>query len=1224
MIILEFIPIQHLQKGYAYDPITLNITEETDENNNSTYHEYDNFGRMINKDVLLNGDKNRIDHTNYYLSRSGNGDVFNSNDPNRLESENYFNVTDKISKCDFYDGFNKKMQDQYLEIDNIIVGNTLEYNALGSISKLYKPYPKNGTTFSYDNNYLVNSDNYYTSGLGNYGTYSATGNRPYYEIKYSSDPIQRKIQEIPEGLQWFSNNKLINYTYGGNVANDQIPLGTGTYSANSLFKNELTNENGIVTQFYNDIFGNLIAQKTNPTGLNLKTFYTFDILGNQTKKTDPKGFISTMDFNTLKLLKTKSTPDRGSVRYLYDQNSNMRFYQTSEHNTTSINSFYTNQNKIGVGSWSGTFTLVKPSLMQLYAQSFNTNSSINEKIILKIKNTTTSVVTIVELIAEDNGSLIVTKSFRLPKGSFKWEVTTTGASNSQFNFYVDSRNNMQFEYHNYDNFNRLIQSGENYYNYASSSYFQQSNADNISFPSSGKFINKDFIYDIQSTDILAVGQRNLKGRLSYTKSYIMNDLEYTSFYSYDDIGNIEWILNKWVTGKNNKIKYSYDLQRNITKQEFTGDQSFYNYYKFFEYDKLGRLVNVYTDKNSASGATKLKEITYIYNPDNSLKRMELGAEGSKAQGLDYLYNTRGWLSQINHQNINSSQDPGSDNGLNGKPQVDKFGMVIGYNNISDIGSTQSATAQWNGNISWMMYNMSGATFPSGLVGNTYSYDNANRLLSSNFGYYISSWQATSNYDVNNITYDNNGNLNTIRRYWNNGQIFDNQTFYYLSGKNQLNYVYDSGTSSISVNDVDNQSSGNYLYDGNGSMVQDAQQGIGYILYNSDNLPIKQYYINGDVVEYIYDAYGNRVTKKVVNDLIHWNYANGINGNTEARIKENSNPPVLIKHNIWGNDLAGTFEKEVYTNYVETKTYYLKDHLGNIKVRVNESGSVVGYDDYYPFGMIMNGRSNNTGTEVNYKYTSKERDLETGLDYFGARYYDSKIARWLSVDPLADKYPDWSPYNYILSNPLNGIDPNGEFTLKFIKNTYYLHRESINTAKFATFIEGFLPTLVQLGIIVKEQYFPRDPSYEVQTIGERLFSLGASYVGDNTIYSHELGNRVSKTMTFLSGFSKWKEIKPNFIYDEYLFRQLSEYNREGISAFLKGEIIGINNRTGEPLFEPSEDGLSLMLNPHYVNMFYNGNVHDAMKSIILQRQKQEDEERRAAKALNKFIDEYGKK
>lgn len=159
-------------------------------------------------------------------------------------------------------------------------------------------------------------------------------------------------------------------------------------------------------------------------------------------------------------------------------------------------------------------------------------------------------------------------------------------------------------------------------------------------------------------------------------------------------------------------------------------------------------------------------------------------------------------------------------------------MVIKYEKTdTDLGIAQSATAQWNGNISWIMYNMSG-WLPSSLVGNTYSYDNANRLLSSNFAYYTTSWQTTTNmYDVN-ILYDNNGNFNTIRRYWNNGQIFDDQTFYYLSNKNQLNYIYDSGISSISSNDVDNQSSGNYLYDGSGNMIQDAQQGIGYILYNS--------------------------------------------------------------------------------------------------------------------------------------------------------------------------------------------------------------------------------------------------------------------------------------------------------------------------------------------------------------------------------------------------------
>ena len=60
------------------------------------------------------------------------------------------------------------------------------------------------------------------------------------------------------------------------------------------------------------------------------------------------------------------------------------------------------------------------------------------------------------------------------------------------------------------------------------------------------------------------------------------------------------------------------------------------------------------------------------------------------------------------------------------------------------------------------------------------------------------------------------------------------------------------------------------------------------------------------------------------------------------------------------------------------------------------------------------------------FTGKERDSETGFSYFGARYYDSDILTgWLSVDPLADKYPGLSPYNYCALNPIRVIDPNGD-------------------------------------------------------------------------------------------------------------------------------------------------------------------------------------------------------
>ena len=59
------------------------------------------------------------------------------------------------------------------------------------------------------------------------------------------------------------------------------------------------------------------------------------------------------------------------------------------------------------------------------------------------------------------------------------------------------------------------------------------------------------------------------------------------------------------------------------------------------------------------------------------------------------------------------------------------------------------------------------------------------------------------------------------------------------------------------------------------------------------------------------------------------------------------------------------------------------------------------------------------------FTGKEKDSETGYYYFGARYYNSDLSIWLSVDPMADKYPSLSPSNYCAWNPMKLVDPNGE-------------------------------------------------------------------------------------------------------------------------------------------------------------------------------------------------------
>jgi len=127
---------------------------------------------------------------------------------------------------------------------------------------------------------------------------------------------------------------------------------------------------------------------------------------------------------------------------------------------------------------------------------------------------------------------------------------------------------------------------------------------------------------------------------------------------------------------------------------------------------------------------------------------------------------------------------------------------------------------------------------------------------------------------------------------------------------------------------------------------------------------------------------------------------------------------------YGNNFTAMIEAVPNT---ANRYYYLKDHLGSIRVVVDEAGEIVSSDDYDPWGMILNGRSSNFGfANAKYKFTSKERDVETGYDYFGARYYDSRIGRWLSSDPLTDLSSSISPYAYCFNNPLNYTDPDGKW------------------------------------------------------------------------------------------------------------------------------------------------------------------------------------------------------
>jgi RHS repeat-associated protein len=112
-------------------------------------------------------------------------------------------------------------------------------------------------------------------------------------------------------------------------------------------------------------------------------------------------------------------------------------------------------------------------------------------------------------------------------------------------------------------------------------------------------------------------------------------------------------------------------------------------------------------------------------------------------------------------------------------------------------------------------------------------------------------------------------------------------------------------------------------------------------------------------------------------------------------------------------------------------YYIYDHLGNTRVsytpNINPANVAVSYEvrnmlDYYPSGKLL--RTYSQGEGERYLVTGKERDTETGYDCFGARAFESEIVRWLSVDPLTDKYPSWSSYAYVGGNSVLNIDFDG--------------------------------------------------------------------------------------------------------------------------------------------------------------------------------------------------------
>ncbi len=292
--------------------------------------------------------------------------------------------------------------------------------------------------------------------------------------------------------------------------------------------------------------------------------------------------------------------------------------------------------------------------------------------------------------------------------------------------------------------------------------------------------------------------------------------------------------------------------------------------------------------------------------------------------------------------------------------------------------------------------------------------------------------------------------------------------------NKLNHVRDAIINSNYSIDIDNQASDNYTYDRIGNLIRDNAEGLDTIrwtVYGKINRIRKN---NNSLISYGYDPFGNRTFKGYQsNDTITQTYyVRDADGNVMGIYQKNNSEGIKWEEqHLYGSSRLGIWKwgdlspsvppvvvnnTPVYDSLMYgVRKYELTNHLGNVLGTINDkkigndssgvanyyTAEVLSQNDYYPFGMLMPGRE--FGILGRYGFNGKEIDSEvkeTGSQYdYGFRVYDSRIGKFLSVDPLTKMYPELSSYQFASNNPIQGIDLDGREIENFM---YGLKKENI--------------------------------------------------------------------------------------------------------------------------------------------------------------------------------------
>ncbi|THV62040.1 RHS repeat domain-containing protein, partial [Chryseobacterium candidae] len=478
------------------------------------------------------------------------------------------------------------------------------------------------------------------------------------------------------------------------------------------------------------------------------------------------------------------------------------------------------------------------------------------------------------------------------------------------------------------------------------------------------------------------------------------------------------------------------------------------------------------------------------------------------------YNIRGWMTQINDPaNLGS----------------DLFGYKINYNKVEGLEipnadyPNQKVKPRYNGNIAEVSWKtLTEDNEPLKRYG--YAYDGLNRLTG---GFYQKDTNPYAKEYNELLAYDMNGNiLNLVRT---QGLLPGSNTTLMIDN---LKYDY-AGNKLVKVTDQQQNSSGypysltpniigydNDTVDGNGNMISHPDKGISSIQYNYLNLP-KQITQSSKVTQYTYRADGVKV-KKLFGDL-ETHYLDGFQYKTTKQsessdsgigVIDDPDAPAEIKLRIIPNS------EGYYDALLNQYIYNYTDHLGNVRLSYTDTnkdgviqprqyfqsqcedipwdpfnppscisiwkpGEIVEVNNYYPFGLLHNYTAT-TQNAYQYKYNGKELQ-ETGNYDYGARQYMPDIGRWSVIDPMAEQYRRWSPYNYTVNNPIRFTDPDGMQIAPGSQEQWDKHKKDIQDKKAG--LESEKAGLAQKA--KDEGWSQKKLARQENRLSEKISSLGGS-------------------------------------------------------------------------------------------------------------------------------------